>query len=316
MVPSLSVAEEVLDPMLKTSVDGQVWLVTQPDHGKVAGYLASHWGNHDFRRPGHHGSASDPERLRAEIVFAIAQHDNGWWEWEAAPDLSPVDGLPLGLAEVLKDPQEGMNRWRQGLRRFASSPFANLLISRHAYWLYGARALPHPDPAFAHPLFWKGSPQRLYPGSLEGPAKFMAELEQLQGPWVDSLQSDPETAGWTELENILPSTRLLQICDGMSLALCSDLIPAKSGQTKGFGGDEFELHDVPRGGWNDRVTVRFTPRGQRRIEVSPYPFDIDPLPVVVPVTIVNPSDEKPAYFQSWWQASIPKAVEYQYISSV
>jgi hypothetical protein len=254
--------------------------------------------------------------MAPRLILNAFGHDNGWWEWEAAPDLSPVDGLPLGLAEVLKNPQEGMNRWRQGLRRFAKSPFANLLISRHAYWLYGARALPHPDPAFAHPLFWKGSPQRLYPGSLEEPMRFMAELEHLQQPWIDILQSDPETACWTEPVEILPSTRLLQICDGMSLALCSDLIPAKSGQTMGFGQDEFELHDVPRGGWNDHVTLRFTPRGQRRIELSPYPFDIDPLPVMVPVTIVKPADERPDYFQTWWQATIPQAVEFHYVSSV
>jgi hypothetical protein len=42
----LSVAEEVSDPMLKTLANGRVWLVTQPDHGKIAGYLASHWGKY------------------------------------------------------------------------------------------------------------------------------------------------------------------------------------------------------------------------------------------------------------------------------
>jgi hypothetical protein len=301
--------------MLKTLADGKVWLVTQPDHGQIAGYLAAHWGNRDFRRPGHHGSGADPERLRAEIVFAIAQHDNGWWEWEADPDLSGVDGLPLGLAEVLKNQQEGMNRWRQGLRRFARSPYANLIISRHAYWLYAARALADPDPAFSHPLFWKGSPQKLYPGSLEDPLKFMAELEQLQGLWIERLQSDPETARWTDPVVTLPAARLLQICDGMSLALCSDLIPARSGPTKGLGEDEFELDDVPRGGWNDRVTLSFTPRGQRRIEVSPYPFDIDPLPVVAPVMIANLGDEKPTHFHTWRQAIRPQTAEFHYVSS-
>ena len=300
--------------MLKTLADGEVWLVTQPDHGQIAGYLAAHWGNRDFRRPGHYGTGADPERLRAEIVFAIAQHDNGWWEWEAEPDLSAVDGLPLGLAEVLKNQQEGMNRWRQGLRRFARSPYANLIISRHAYWLYAARALPDPDPDFLHPLFWQGSPQRLYPGGLEAQLKFMAELEQLQGPWIERLRSDPQTAGWTDPIDILPATRLLQICDGLSLALCSDLIPARSGQTKGLGEDAFELHDVPRGGWNDRVTLSFTPRGQRRIEVVPYPFDIDPLPVAAPVLIANLGD-KPAHFHTWRQAMRPQAVEFRYVSA-
>ena len=108
--------------MLKTLQHGKLWLVTQPDHAQVAGYLAAHWGNDDFVRPGYFASAPDPERLRAETVMAIAQHDNGWWEWEATPELAAVDGFPSGLADVLKNQQEGTSRWRLGLRRFDNSP--------------------------------------------------------------------------------------------------------------------------------------------------------------------------------------------------
>ena len=87
--------------MLKTIKDGKLWLVTQPDHGQVAGYLAAHWGNHaGFAKPGYFTSSYD-EELRQQTVLGIAQHDSGWWEWEAMPDLSPADGLPLDLAEVL-----------------------------------------------------------------------------------------------------------------------------------------------------------------------------------------------------------------------
>ena len=103
--------------MLKTTKNGKLWMVTQPDHAEVAGYLAAHWGNDDFARPGHYAAAPDAERLRAEVIFAVAQHDNGWWEWEVTPDVSADDGFPLDLSEVLKDQQAGMNRWRTGLRR-------------------------------------------------------------------------------------------------------------------------------------------------------------------------------------------------------
>ena len=114
--------------MLKTTKNNQLWMVTQPDHAEVAGYLAAHWGNDHFARPGHYAPAPDAERLSAEVIFAVAQHDNGWWEWEATPDVSAADGFPLDLSEVLKDQQAGMNRWRNGLRRFAQSPLPNLLI--------------------------------------------------------------------------------------------------------------------------------------------------------------------------------------------
>ena len=116
-----------------------MWFVTQPDHAQVSGYLAAHWGNDDFAHPGYFASSPDPERLRAETIVAIAEHDNGWWEWEASPELADIDGFPLGLAEVLKDQQEGMNRWRTGLARFDNRPYVNLLMSHHAYWLYAAK---------------------------------------------------------------------------------------------------------------------------------------------------------------------------------
>ena len=38
--------------MLKTVQHGRMWLVAQPDHAEVAGYLAAHWGNDDFVRAG------------------------------------------------------------------------------------------------------------------------------------------------------------------------------------------------------------------------------------------------------------------------
>ncbi len=61
--------------MLKTSRNGKVWFVAQPDHAQVAGYLAAHWGNEDFSRPGYFANVPDPERLRAAAVMAIALGD-------------------------------------------------------------------------------------------------------------------------------------------------------------------------------------------------------------------------------------------------
>ncbi len=124
--------------MLKTIKDGALWLVSQPDHSQIAGYFAACWGNGAFARPGSFASSTpvvDPERLRAEAVLAIAEHDNGWWEWEAIPDLSADDGLPAGLGEVLRNQQAGMDRWRVGLGRFPGNPLVNLLISSHAFAL-------------------------------------------------------------------------------------------------------------------------------------------------------------------------------------
>ncbi|MCX7350673.1 MAG: hypothetical protein NTZ54_14525, partial [Alphaproteobacteria bacterium] len=66
--------------------------------------------------------------------------------------------------------------------------------------------------------------------------------------------------------------------------------------------------------WNDRVTLRIMPRGNRRIAVSPYPFDIDPLPVVMPLRIVSLPIAEPN-FQTWWHALQPDTIEFEYVSA-
>jgi hypothetical protein len=303
--------------LLKTNQDGKLWMVTQPDHSQIAGFIAAHWGNALFTRPGFFSAetVADPERLRAEVILAIAEHDNGWWEWEAIPDLSVADGFPAGLGEALQNQQAGIDRWRRGLTRFPSRPFVNLLISSHAYWFYAARALQTPEPAFNHPLFWKGAPEKLCPESNEALLAFMAELQKQQLGSIEELRADPETASWVEPASLAPLQRLIQLCDGISLALCSALIPSKTGASKGLGDDSYELHDVPRRSWMDRCTITVTPRGDRRIELNPYPFDIDPLPVVVRARIVELPAERPAHVHSWWHACVPQHIQFQFVSA-
>ena len=117
--------------MLKTKRGPQVWLITQPAHAELAGQMAVHWGNEEFAVPGRFAASADPERLRREVVLAVAEHDSGWWEWEADPPLSAEDGLPQGLGEVLENPVAGMERWRLGIPRLAEAhPYASLLAVR------------------------------------------------------------------------------------------------------------------------------------------------------------------------------------------
>ena len=233
--------------MLKTLRDKKMWLVSQPDHAELAGFLAANWGNDEFACPGQFASANDPEQLRAETVLAIAEHDNGWWEWEATPELSEVDGLPLDLTDVLKNQQDAMNRWRLGIPRFSRDhPYVSLLISFHAYWLYAHGCQTDPDPAFAHPLFWKGSSTRIMGERLEITRGFVGEIKEMQDALIARLRKDRICAAWIDTEHLHSHARLLQLLDGLSLSLCSALIPPRIGTAKGLGDDEFDLLEVPR----------------------------------------------------------------------
>ncbi len=189
-----------------------------------------------------------------------------------------------------------------------------MVISYHAYWLYTATTSTDCDPAFTHPLFWKGSPEKLYPGNREEALDFIAEIEELQQQWVEVLRTDAAVTSWIEPEHLHPHARLLQLLDGLSLSLCSALIPARSGEAKGLGEDEFELRDIPRRSWNDRVTVQVTPLGERRIVLSPYPFDQDPLTVSVLARVFDLPADRSGHFQTWWHAKPLEVVEFQYSS--
>ena len=301
--------------MLKTLRDKKMWLVSQPDHAELAGFLAANWGNDAFARPGQFASADDPERLRAETVLAIAQHDNGWWEWEATPELSEVDGLPLGLAEVLKNRQDAMNRWRLGIPRFSRDhPYVSLLISFHAYWLYAHGCQTDPDPAFAHPLFWKGSSTYLMGEDLEIARGFVSEIKEMQDALIARLRKDRTCAAWIDTGHLNPHARLLTLLDGLSLSLCSALIPPRIGTAKGLGDDEFDLLEVPRRSWEDRVTIEVKPATERRIVCEPYPFGVDPLPVIVPARILDWPTEPSAHFQSWWHSERKQPIRFEYCS--
>jgi len=302
--------------MLKTLRDNKVWLVSQPDHGEVSGLLAAHWGNDDFSRPGHFAQSSEPERLRAETVLAIAQHDNGWWEWEAAPELVVDEGLPLDLTEMLKNQQDGMNRWRLGIPRLSRDhPYASLLISFHAYWLYAHGCQIDPDPAFAHPLFSRSSSTSLMGDRVATARGFVGEIKDMQDELTARLREDPACATWVDKEHLNPHVRLLQILDGLSLSLCSALVPPREGKARGLGDDVCDLFDVPRQSWKDRVTIAVRPTGERRIVCEPYPFDVDPLPVFVPARIIAWPAQPRAHFQSWWHAERKQPIRFEYCSA-
>lgn len=105
--------------------DGQLLCCTQTAHALMAAEFCRHWGNADFAAP-------DPYDL---LMTAVAQHDNGWWEWEQAPLLRD-DGYPM---DFLAGPagEEKLEIWRRGVARAAAQhPYAGVLLWRHAVLLH------------------------------------------------------------------------------------------------------------------------------------------------------------------------------------
>ena len=300
--------------MLKTQVGQEYWCIEQPDHGVAAGYLAAHWGNDEFTRPGYFAATADPESLRGAVVLGVGQHDNGWWEWEATPELSPVSGLPLDLMDVFQAQQEGMSRWRRGIPRFAEThPYAGLLASFHAYWLYAVRCDGAGTP-FVHPFYWKKRPPLFEGRQLDEVKAFLTELEGLQQELIRMLSASPNSVDWSRPEHLESHGRLTQILDGLSLSLCSNLIPDRNDKPQGPGKNAFTLNDVPRGRWHDRVSLEVAPVGEHQISCHPYPFDVDPLPVSVPLRMVPVEEGRDGDFLSWWYGTEKRMIRYELCS--
>ena len=265
--------------MLKTRDNGTIRLVTQPDHARVSGYMAAHWGNEEFTKLGFYDNCSDPDKLAAETIFGIAEHDNGWWEWEVSPTSSELDNP---IPSVPLNPTEATQRWRIGTSRFEDShPYASLLINFHAYRLYN---MAHEDESIIHPLF--GDSKSI--GNAHSP-QAISLTEILQNQQERLKEKLDNLGGWHKdairPEILLPHARMTQILDALSLYLCSDFIPPVSGKAKGLGRDEVELNHIPRKNWDDKVKLHITPQDDGTLVCDPYPFDENNL--VVPIVVTD-----------------------------
>ena len=64
--------------MLRLETETGWWLVTHPDHARLAGAFAERWGNERFL----------PPEPRAHVLKGIARHDDGWAARDAAPQIT------------------------------------------------------------------------------------------------------------------------------------------------------------------------------------------------------------------------------------
>src|SRR5687768_3554419 len=99
--------------------NGQLLCIHQTSHALMAAEFCRHWGNSEFATPTPY----------IAVMNAIGQHDNGWYEWECAPELRE-DGVPM---DFMHGPAAKVKRelWQRGIdRASAQHPYAGLMVSR------------------------------------------------------------------------------------------------------------------------------------------------------------------------------------------
>jgi hypothetical protein len=107
--------------ILRTVADG-VMLITQPDHAHLA------------RRIMDCSLALAGRPRRAAILHAIAEHDNGWVEEDAAPAVNPDTGSVVDFVSAPLSVRHGV--WPRAIARLAHDPWAAALVAQHAITVY------------------------------------------------------------------------------------------------------------------------------------------------------------------------------------
>ncbi|HEY9125501.1 MAG TPA: DUF3891 family protein [Acidobacteriaceae bacterium] len=235
------------------------WLVTHPDHARLAGEFAAAWGNAEFRAP-------EP---RERVLYGIRSHDDGWAERDKHPSVTR-EGKPSAFSTELVgkysafeeiDLSEYLAVRERAVKLIGEQDaYAGLLVALHTYNLLTERADRSTIKAEQLPLL---------DAFLEGQRAYQAELrERIAG---DVTLSDDECAD----AMIQDHFRLLQACDNLSLLTCV-----------AFDKPAHLLHPLRR---NDveASEVRVTPVGVREFRLEPWPFAETELRFTFPARFVE-----------------------------
>jgi hypothetical protein len=230
--------------MLRMETETGWWLITHPDHARLAGAFAEAWGNARFRKP-------EP---RARVLYGIAAHDDGWTARDAHPSITR-EGKPSAFSTELVGKYSAFEeidladylavRDRAVRMIGEEDAYAGLLVALHTNDLLTARA----DRSTIAP-----AQLPLLDAFLEGQAKYRYEL-------IGRIQADDAlTLVEKAPQTIREHFRLLQACDNLSLLTCV-----------AFASPAHLLHPLPLNG-GGVSEVRVLPLRPRHFRLDPWPF--------------------------------------------
>ena len=231
--------------MLRLETETGWWLVTHPDHARLAGAFAEHWGNDRFL----------PPEPRAHVLKGIARHDDGWALRDSTPQITR-QGKPSAFSVELVgkysafeeiDLADYLAVRDRAVRLIAEEDaYAALLISMHTHSLLSEHA----------------DRSTIAPAQLPLLDEFLEKQKSFQQSLRLQIIADARFTPEQKTEaSALDHFRLLQATDNLSLLTCVD-----------FSAPANLLHPLPlRDGTRTRVEVKSA--GQRRFLLDPYPFD-------------------------------------------
>ncbi len=236
--------------MLVTRRAGRLALITQLEHARLAGELATQWGNHRFAVPA----------PREALICAATHHDDGWLELDGVPAHNPAQRRPAHFTELPL--QQTVGAYARGVESvYARNEHAGALVGMHFSGFYTGRWGLGGEPALQNPLAAAvvASQER----------RWMPALRDVWGYRGPRSRFDADT--WHAYE-------VLQALDLISLAIgLMDLDrPAGSGDASASAGGDSAGGD--RAGGQDPVAVQST---LSSADQAPGPRSINGVPVAV-----------------------------------
>jgi hypothetical protein len=244
--------------MIIAESDEHYRMITQNDHGDLAGQFAAHWGNEQFARlkPYH------------SMVLAAEAHDNGWWDWDVYPAVDD-QGIPLPFTRTPREIRSQF--YGKGIDNvIARDLYAGLIVSMHGVGLPQKRYGTMPTMADRQDEFSQ---------------RFIAEREPTHKEMIEEIRKTEQYAGMDSQEQIWFNYLMMQVFDRLSLFFCANFdvttVPATGAHSagKGYYGPSIKPTPVKLGQEDGEIKLRAI--DQKTVLVEPYPFDESPLAVSV-----------------------------------
>jgi len=242
--------------MVSSYDENRLLLILQVDHSRITGWFAAHWGNDNFAQPTPYTA----------MVLAAQEHDTGWWDWEIKPQVNS-EGMPpdyIGSIRHLGG-KVWLDFYRHGIERLAEQdPYAGYMVSLHADGLLtqGRGLLPY-MPDF-----------QVYPEVRE----FIADQERYRARLLEQLKDSQIYRDFVSDEQLWTNFKLMEVYDQMG-QFVSNRYPFNSTARKNGPTNTLSNVPTPTTPGKEDTILTFSIQDESRAIVTPYPFDIDPLPV-------------------------------------
>jgi hypothetical protein len=108
--------------MIVQHADDRLLLITQHDHSRLSGRIMARCAD----------LAGHPRR--GSILLAITEHDNGWVEEDAAPNVDARSGEVVDFVRATAEIKHTV--WPRAVRHLSMEPWSAALVAQHAITVY------------------------------------------------------------------------------------------------------------------------------------------------------------------------------------